>query len=321
VTLSPTSVSFGNQNVNTTSAAHSVTLTNSGTAALSISSLTVGGTNAAEFAETNTCPISPSTLAANGTCTLSVTFTPTSAGAASASVSISDNAGGSPQSLPLTGTGVVSTPGRSLIGTSAANGNFGAGVNIKIPTVQTGDLLIAVTGTNGVPNTWTAPTGWTTGAGGGQVAGQGLNWWWKIASGADSATTITLKASSYADGGGIVLDYRGTSASPILAVSTLAANDNGGNGVVTSAQFNGASWSGSASVVSLLLMSWQPTNATVSWPAGYAAQGTATDGYAYAAVGADLSSQSASSLNSQTATLSISQAVVPTLQIAVAVGG
>jgi len=61
VTLSASSLTFANQAVNTTSAAQGVTLTNTGTAALTISSVAAS----APFAQTNTCPLSPSTLAAN----------------------------------------------------------------------------------------------------------------------------------------------------------------------------------------------------------------------------------------------------------------
>jgi hypothetical protein len=107
MTLSPTSLSFNNQNVGTTSAAQTVTLTNSGNGALTISSIGLTGTNAGDFAQTNTCPISPSTLAANANCTINVTFSPTAPGSRSASVSITDNAGGSPQSVTLSGTGVT----------------------------------------------------------------------------------------------------------------------------------------------------------------------------------------------------------------------
>ena len=100
----------------------------------------------------------------------------------------------------------------------------------------------------------------------------------------------------------------------------MRTNDNFGDGRVTSAQFAGDSWSGSANVVSLLLMSWQPANATVTWPTGYSLQATANDGYGFVTVGANLTTQSVSSLPAQVATLSASQAVVPTLQLAIRVG-
>src|SRR5207237_10568239 len=73
VTLNPTSLTFGNQPTNTTSSARTVTLTNSGTAPLAISSIGITGTNASNFAQTNNCPTGSSTLAVSATCTISVT--------------------------------------------------------------------------------------------------------------------------------------------------------------------------------------------------------------------------------------------------------
>ncbi len=107
VTLTPTSVSFASQVVGTTSAAQTVTVRNSGTAPLAISSILLGGTNAGDFAQTNTCPLVPSLLAANATCTISTTFSPSATGSRSATVTVADDAPGSPQSLPLSGTGAA----------------------------------------------------------------------------------------------------------------------------------------------------------------------------------------------------------------------
>ena len=110
VSLSPTSLSFGSQQVNTTSAVRTITLTNSGDAALTIYSIKRSGTNRLDFVQSNTCPSSSSTLAAGASCTISVTFTPTANGRRSASVKITDNASGSPQSVALSGTGVPGFP-------------------------------------------------------------------------------------------------------------------------------------------------------------------------------------------------------------------
>ncbi len=104
VSLAPTSLTFASQALNTTSAAQNITLTNTGNAALAISSVTVTGTNAGDFAINNGCP---SSLAANGNCTVSVTFKPTATGTRTAAVSFADNAAGSPQSVGLTGTGAA----------------------------------------------------------------------------------------------------------------------------------------------------------------------------------------------------------------------
>jgi len=110
VSLSPTSLSFGNQQVKTTSAVRAVTLTNSGNADLTIQSIGLSGSNSGDFGQHNTCPSSSSTLAAGAHCTISVTFTPTADGSRSAVLTVTDNASGSPQSVALSGTGVVGMP-------------------------------------------------------------------------------------------------------------------------------------------------------------------------------------------------------------------
>ena len=139
VTLSPTSLSFGNQNINTKSAALAVTLTNSGTAALTISSIALTGTNSGDFAQTNTCPLSPATLAASASCSISVTFTPGATGARSASLTISDNAVGSPHSVTLSGTGTTTAPAVTLSPTSLSFGS---------QNINTKSAALAVTLTN-----------------------------------------------------------------------------------------------------------------------------------------------------------------------------
>jgi hypothetical protein len=101
--LSTSSLTFRSQSVGTTSAVQTITLSNTGSAALSISSLAIGGTNAGDFAEiADTCG---SSVAAGGNCMIGVTFTPSAAGQRAAALSITDNAGGSPQSVNLSGTG------------------------------------------------------------------------------------------------------------------------------------------------------------------------------------------------------------------------
>jgi hypothetical protein len=102
VTLSPISLAFGNQAHGTVSAAKTVTLTNSGNGTLHLSSIALAGTNPTEFAETTTCG---ATVGPGGTCTISVKFQPSTAGAKSAMVNIADDAVGSPQKITLSGTG------------------------------------------------------------------------------------------------------------------------------------------------------------------------------------------------------------------------
>ena len=103
VKLGSIGLSFGNQAVGTTSVAVPVTLTNTSGQALTLAGISITGTNASDFAQTNNCGTS---VAAHGSCTIRITFTPTALGARSAALSISDNGGGSPQTVGLTGTGI-----------------------------------------------------------------------------------------------------------------------------------------------------------------------------------------------------------------------
>jgi Abnormal spindle-like microcephaly-assoc'd, ASPM-SPD-2-Hydin/Galactose oxidase, central domain len=103
VSLSPASLTFSDQQLGTTSLPQSVTLTNTGGATLTISSITPSG----DFAETNTCD---SSVGAGGDCTISVTFTPTALGARTGAITITDNAADSPQMVTLSGTGIDTIP-------------------------------------------------------------------------------------------------------------------------------------------------------------------------------------------------------------------
>jgi len=102
VSLSALSLVFPAQPVNTSSGSRKVTLKNEGATALNFTAITVVGTNAGNFTQTNTCGTS---VAAGASCTISVIFKPTATGTRTAAVSISDNGGGSPQKINLAGTG------------------------------------------------------------------------------------------------------------------------------------------------------------------------------------------------------------------------
>jgi hypothetical protein len=105
--LSSTSLNFGNRLVGTAGAPNQVTLSNPSGLALTISSIAVTGTNAADFSQTNTCGTG---LAIGVSCAITVTFKPAQTGPRTASVTITDNAAGSPQTIGLSGTGLVSGP-------------------------------------------------------------------------------------------------------------------------------------------------------------------------------------------------------------------
>src|SRR5207247_585798 len=114
------------------SAPMTVTLTNTGAAALTINSFAPSDDFAATSTAAITCPTSPATLAAGANCTINVTFTPTASGARTGTLSLTDNAGGSPQIMTLSGNG--SAPGVGLAPTS-----------LSFPTRRSSDLSAPMT--------------------------------------------------------------------------------------------------------------------------------------------------------------------------------
>jgi len=99
--LSPRSLAFANQQVGTTSAAKSITVQNNTTAVVPITSIALKGVAAAQFASTNNCG---SSLVGHASCTIKVTFKPTSKGAKSATLNVNGGGGGL-RVVSLTGAG------------------------------------------------------------------------------------------------------------------------------------------------------------------------------------------------------------------------
>jgi len=96
---------FGPQGVNAPGSPATITLTNNGNEALVISNVAMTG----DFTQTTTCATMPATLAAGASCTLSLTFTPSQAGARAGALTITDSAANLQQSVILLGTGVESS--------------------------------------------------------------------------------------------------------------------------------------------------------------------------------------------------------------------
>jgi Beta-propeller repeat/Abnormal spindle-like microcephaly-assoc'd, ASPM-SPD-2-Hydin len=144
--LTPSSLTFADQVVNTTSAAQTLTLSNSGTTALAITSIVAS----AGFAQTNTCGAS---VAAGASCSIVVTFTPTAGGLVSGTVTVTDDSStGSTQTATLTGTGVtaaLSVTPASLTFISQTVGTTSAAQNVTVKNIGTVAVTIssvAVTG-------------------------------------------------------------------------------------------------------------------------------------------------------------------------------
>ena len=155
VILTPASFTFPAQAVGTTSAAHVATLKNTGGIALKIASISRSG----DFYQGNDCP---STLPAGASCRVTVWFTPTSPGTRPGTVTICDNAPGSPHKLTLSGTG--SGTGSISLTLSPASLSFGSVVVGASSSPQT----VTLTNTGTVAAKFLCPFGF--------FAIQGTNW-------------------------------------------------------------------------------------------------------------------------------------------------
>jgi probable HAF family extracellular repeat protein len=101
LTLTPRSLAFGSQPIHTSSAARSVTMTNTSSRTVAITNIALTGSATGQFASTNNCGHS---LAGHATCAIKVTFNPTSTGAKSESLNVNGGGGGL-RTVNLTGTG------------------------------------------------------------------------------------------------------------------------------------------------------------------------------------------------------------------------
>jgi hypothetical protein len=144
--LSPTTLSLGSVATGTTTSAQVLTLSNTGNAALAVSGITIGGANASDFAETTTCG---TTLAVEASCTISVTFTPSSVASFAATISVADSAAGSPQIASLSGSGIAAPDFTVSVSPAAVTAGEESGVST--PTIQTAALTAENQGLGGWP--------------------------------------------------------------------------------------------------------------------------------------------------------------------------
>jgi hypothetical protein len=147
VALSPASVAFSAQTAATSSAAQNVTLTNTGSATLSI--VGISSTTTA-FSQTNNCGTS---VAADASCVISVSFTPTTGGPLTGFISINDNAPGGPQSVSLSGTGEDFIIGLATGAPQSVTVSPGGNASYSLSITPTGGFSQTLTlGCSGAPS-------------------------------------------------------------------------------------------------------------------------------------------------------------------------
>lgn len=149
VALSPGSLAFGAITQGTSSAAQSITVTNSGGATLHISSVVLAGASSSDFSLTNGC--AASSYAVNATCSLSVSFAPLSTGARAATITLTDDAPNSPQTIAITGTAnaavtAAAAPNGSTSATVAAGQTAQYNLQLTPGAGFSGTVALACTG-------------------------------------------------------------------------------------------------------------------------------------------------------------------------------
>lgn len=146
------SVSFGSETVGATSGPQEVSLTNSGSVALTVSSISLSGVNVSDFqiASTGTtCPLSGGLVAIGASCTVMLRFAPQAVGASeNAVLAFSDNAAGSPQQVSLSGTATAAPD----LQVSPASLTFAAQSTGTTSAAQIVTILNAGSATASIPN-------------------------------------------------------------------------------------------------------------------------------------------------------------------------
>ena len=216
VSLSATSLDFGNQSVQATTAAQTLTLTNTGEVDVAISGIAINGANASDFTQTTTCGAVVASLSA---CAISVSFAPGDAGARAATLTVSDGAADSPQSIALSGSGLAADV-RATITTNKSTVKKGSNIVYTITVTNMGPGAapgLVITDAVPVGTTYvtaTLPTGviCATPAKGSATGTLRCTSTSALASGASVVLTMTLKVGSNA---GSTLTDTGTVSLPV----------------------------------------------------------------------------------------------------------
>jgi hypothetical protein len=144
VSVAPTTITFPAQFVGTSGLPQSVTVTNGGGTTLNITGVT---TSTNDFGMLNACG---STVAAGSSCAIGVFFDPTASGTRTGTLTIADNAGSSPQTVTLTGSGQDFS--MSAGATSSATVSPGQTANFSVAVAPAGGFAQSVTlNCSGVP--------------------------------------------------------------------------------------------------------------------------------------------------------------------------
>lgn len=147
--FTPGSLTFNPISQGATEAAQPIQLTNIGSAALHVSSVALGGANPQDFSTNNNC--TTNAIAVNASCTINVSFTPQATGARSATITLTDDAPNSPQTLFVQGTGATAfqlspTPQSTTAASVVAGQTAQYNLQLNPGTGFNGNVTISCTG-------------------------------------------------------------------------------------------------------------------------------------------------------------------------------
>jgi hypothetical protein len=264
VTLSPTSLSFGSETVGSTTAAQAVTVKNTGTGTVTLTSETITGTDVSSFVKSaTTCG---STLAAGATCTVSVEFKPAATGALTASLSVADNATGSPQKVALTGSGTAPTNTVTLTPSSIAFPNTVKGTTSDAQVVTMKNTGTVTTTISSIALGGTNPTSFVelSNCGSSLTAGASCSIYVAFAptSAAALSGTVSVKDSATGSPQTVKLTGTGTTAPSVKLSTTSIAFPKTPHGTTSAAQPVTLTNSGTATLTltSITLTGTNPTD-------------------------------------------------------------
>jgi Abnormal spindle-like microcephaly-assoc'd, ASPM-SPD-2-Hydin len=212
LTINPASVAFGSASVGST-VSQTVTLSNPGTAALTVTQAVPSGTG---FSMSGASM--PMTINAGSSASFSAIFAPTATGAVSGSISVVSNAPGSPAAIALTGTGI-----QGQVGATPSSANFGS-VAVGSSGSQTITLTNSGTASVAISQVSTSGTGFSmTGLAAPMTlaAGQSTSFTAKFSPTAAGSATGSISIVSNATGSPLViaLSGSGTATQPQLTIS------------------------------------------------------------------------------------------------------
>ena len=270
---SPGLLAFGSEGLGYTSPAHTVTLSNTGSIALGVTSISISGTQSSDYAQTNTCG---SALAAGVTCTISVTFAPQLSGLRTAAIQIADNAFNTPQTINLTGTGATPSAAASVTpGTLTFSSQY-VGSTSSSQTVtlsSTGSIPLTVT-TISLTGAQAGDFSQTNNCGSSVANGSSCQVTVSFAPTAAGSRAATLSIGDNASNSPQNVALSGTGASPSIG---LSAGSNSTTATVPAGQtasytlsIGGADLGGTAS----LTCTGAPQGATCSVPSSVTVSGT-----------------------------------------------